>query len=81
MDEKNKKFEIKMNGDKPITAIIGVKLDQRPDKSFIGLTKREHFAGLALQGFISSTKGQIHVTNACKWSVGVADKLLKALEE
>jgi hypothetical protein len=44
-----------------------------------GLTKREHFAGLAMQGFISQCRNdgdKVCVTLA----VGYADALLKALE-
>jgi hypothetical protein len=44
-----------------------------------GLTKREHFAGLAMQGFISQCRNdgdKVCVTLA----VGYADALLKELE-
>ena len=49
-----------------------------------GLTKREHFAGLAMQGFISAVghhglNGLI--TTAASDSVVMADALLKALGE
>lgn len=47
-----------------------------------GLTKREYFAGLAMQALISSHPGQAHnqaqgVTVAVAW----ADQLLKELEK
>ncbi len=51
---------------------------------YIGLTKREYFAGLAMQGLLANPTGysdrewQSHVI---KDSVAMADKLLKALEE
>ena len=41
-----------------------------------GLTKREYFAGLAMQGYT----GQLDIESIAKWSVEMADALLKALE-
>jgi hypothetical protein len=48
------------------------------DKDYMGLTKREHFAGLVMQGLLAegSWTGQ---TSAVA-SVKLADALLKALE-
>ena len=66
------------NADKPINPV----LTQNP--SLIGLTKREYFAGLAMQGFCSNQEflknlnGDPNlVTQAC---IEIADKLLKQLE-
>lgn len=53
---------------------------------FIGLTKREYFAGLAMQGLLTTVKPTSIETvleipsNIAKWSVKCADELLKALE-
>ena len=41
-----------------------------------GLTKREYFAAMAMQGYT----GQLEIEITAKWSVEMADALLKALE-
>ena len=41
-----------------------------------GLTKREYFAAMAMQGYT----GQLDIESTAKWSVEMADALLKALE-
>ena len=50
-----------------------------------GLTKREHFAGLAMQGMISSPIGKVKDmldgTSLANAAVEQADLLLKALEQ
>jgi hypothetical protein len=48
-----------------------------------GLTKREYFAGLAMQGYIVERHGQDDIDRAkvAKWSVKLADELLKQLEK
>ena len=46
-----------------------------------GLTKREHFAGLAMQGLMSDEAGYLRWSDLAKDSVAVADALLKALEQ
>lgn len=55
------------------------------DKQF-GLTKREYFAGLAMQSFISTQcpdprHGHINYEEMAKKSVLASDELLKALED
>ena len=54
-----------------------------PVDGFEGLTKREHFAGLAMQGLVSSlTIGrELHTELITEISVKYADKLLEALEK
>ncbi len=44
-----------------------------------GLTKREYFAGLAMQGLASSSEGDYHDGVVAKNAVRMADLLLKAL--
>jgi len=44
-----------------------------------GLTKREYFAGLAMQGFV--TKFNAPNEKYAEWSVKLADQLLKQLED
>ena len=45
-----------------------------------GLTKREYFAGLAMQGILSDPDGQTS-TQAARTAVRYADALLAALED
>ena len=71
------------NADKPINPV----LTQNP--SFIGLSKREYFAGLAMQGMLANPNGVM--TESGMWwhspeefarlSIICADELLKQLEE
>ncbi len=44
-----------------------------------GLTKREHFAALAMQGFLAT--GSSHTEGAARKAVIAADNLLKELEK
>lgn len=47
-----------------------------------GLTKREHFAGMAMQGFISyGSTDKLHGAKLARLSVHYADALLKELEK
>ena len=68
------------NADKPINPV----LTQNP--SFIGLTKREYFAVLALQGLLAlPDKGTYNsfdeaIERICELSIKFADELLKQLE-
>lgn len=45
-----------------------------------GLTKREYFAGLAMQGFLANQRLSATEQNVAKASVILADELLKQLE-
>ena len=70
------------NADKPINPV----LTQNP--SLIGLTKREYFAGLALQGLLANcnggmTSGGNHIfspNGISELAILHADELLKQLE-
>jgi len=46
----------------------------------LGLTKREHFASMALQGILSANEGKI-TANYAHMAVRVADALLNELEQ
>jgi hypothetical protein len=49
---------------------------------YIGLTKREYFAGLALQGILAAdTAAEWEMSLAAGYAVRMADALLKALED
>lgn len=71
------------NGEQPVTPTI---IFDSGENSFtqtkhLGLTKREHFASLAMQGLLASTQDIYSSDNIVLNSIRVADKLLKALEE
>ena len=69
------------NADKPINPV----LTQNP--SYLGLTKREHYAGLALQGIIAGRKDELYkikdetIKIYVELSIKSADELLKQQEE
>lgn len=53
-------------------------------KQFNGLTKREYFAGLAMQGIDfgdGSAYSDNQIKSACKTAIKFADELLKQLEK
>ena len=68
------------NADKPINPV----LTQNP--SLIGLSKREHYAGLAMQGLLALPDKGIYnsfdeaIERICELSIKFADELLKQLE-
>ena len=47
----------------------------------LGLTKREHFAAMALQGMVSVCAYDEQVTSKCRAAVEYADALLKELDK
>lgn len=69
------------NGDKPINPL----LDLNKDKSGLwGLTKREYFAGLAMQGLLSNPDPDIVNFNEkeiAEIAIECTDELLKQLEK
>ena len=46
-----------------------------------GLTKREYFAGLAIQGLIANTKETIGILTTAKVAVQLANALINALND
>ena len=71
------------NADKPINPV----LTQSPslqNETSLGLTKREYFAGVALQGFLSNRWsmefGNYNDEEKAKYAIRIADELLKQLE-
>lgn len=54
--------------------------DHRGVQPEYGLSKREYFAGLALQGILSSNEFA-HIHSACNRAITIADELLKQLSE
>jgi hypothetical protein len=52
-------------------------------ESMGGLTKREYFAGLAMQGLMANPREEVMTQKPdeiAKWSISFADELLKQLE-
>ena len=79
------------NADKPINPIVQEENIGQGGKILMcteyGLTKREHYAGLAMQGLLAlpdkGTFGSFDeaIERLCEVSVKFADELLKQLEE
>ena len=51
------------------------------DTDYMGLTKREHFAGLAMQPLLAKHGGALYAEVCAEYAVEYADALLKALEK
>lgn len=68
------------NGQKPITPIPDLNEDE---SGLIRLTKREYFAGLAMQGLLSvnALYGSNNREYLVKDAIAYADELLKQLEK
>lgn len=65
------------NGESPITPLVITTLDQTTTH-FFGLSKREYFAGLAMQGMIAN--GRKNPRIVAEEAARYADKLLRELE-
>jgi len=65
---------MKTNGNEPAT---GYASDNRHEK---GLTKREQFAMVAMQGYIAADHNRFH-KNIAKEAVAMADALINSLNE
>lgn len=65
---------VKENGDRGAFACTGNIFTQS------GLSKRELLAAMALQGFLSSLTGSLHIGHLVQGAVQVADALLVELE-
>ena len=83
------------NADKPINPSTSIKISDTEffeynlptkERQYSGLTKREHYAGLAMQGLLAlPDKGTYNsfdeaIERICEVSVKFADELLKQLE-
>ena len=67
--------ELGNNPINPLEIKLGYELIQ-----FIGLTKREYFAGLAMQSLIVSNP-KWHTDAVARFSIKIADDLLKELDK
>ena len=76
------------NGNKPINPIVGGVITHESyfkDDGLSGLSKREYFAGLAMQGMIQNAHIQLNLSKTeaeiiAGQSVQFADELLKQLK-
>ena len=76
-----------INADKPINPVL-IQSPSLQNETSLGLTKREYFAGLAMQGLISSFTEKAsyggwgtEMKETIKCAIDYADELLKQLEE
>ena len=66
------------NSNKPINPILDMNQNL---SNLIGLTKREYFAGLAMQGLLANdSHAYLKNDDVAEWAVKIADELLKQLE-
>jgi len=77
---------MKTNGNDPANPTIGWELTAHGDPVVItdqyGLTKREYFAAMAMQGLLTSTKYILYpITQVAKDAVNYADALIKELNK
>ena len=72
------------NADQPaFSAVIEVYSESKHewvDKKYPGLTKREYFAAMAMQGLLSNPNWILNDAYAAKAAIQEADALLKQLE-
>ena len=84
------------NADKPINPSTSIKISDteffeynlpNKERQYSGLSKKEYYAGLALQGLLALPDKGIYssfdeaIERICEVSVKFADELLKQLEE
>ena len=72
------------NADMPAMPIELNGFGQYAPEAYTGLTKREHFAAMAMQGIISAPAGKFDVNSEVDiayQSAVIADALLKELDE
>lgn len=74
---------MKTEADQTINPISMVDEDNHHyiDKRFYGLTKREHFAAMAMQGLLSDSSIKIGMDKICQRSVEYSDALINELNK
>jgi len=68
------------NGDTPASPVKPEVINGRT-QVYLGLTKREHFAAMAMQGLLATPQFLQDTPSLSAASVEIADALLKALEQ
>lgn len=70
------------NSESPIVPAAHQNLDGSTDPCYhLGLTKREYFAGLAMQGHLAGIRTGVNHTKIAMLSIELADELLTELEK
>jgi hypothetical protein len=76
---------MKTNPNEPINVMLGLKvkdLEIMQEAGILsGLTKREHFAGLAMQGLLNEKIETRSFDNLVQFSVIIADRLIRELNK
>jgi len=60
---------------------VSIKTSLRNDPEYCGLTKREHFAAMAMQGLLSNADLAITAIQIANWSVEQANELIESLNK
>jgi len=68
------------NGDKPASPVKPVVIHGN-HQVYLGLTKRDHFAAMAMQGLLAAPQSLQNTPSLSAASVEIADALLKALQQ
>jgi hypothetical protein len=73
------------HGNSPISAIVQTNCDpygaERLECSDSGLTKREYFAAMAMQGICANLSSRLKPSEAAETSVKIADALIQQLNQ
>ena len=70
------------NSDMPAMPHLDDCISTHQQEIYAGLTKREHFAGLAMQGFISAgVNGMPNASKIAELSIKYAEEVLRQLGE
>lgn len=70
-----------INGSEPAAPVVDDCISTHNQEIFYGLTKREHFAGLAMQGILANQYNASMTADAvAKQAIENAEALLKGLE-
>lgn len=69
------------NGNEPSQPVIDDCISTHNKEIFYGLTKREHFTGLAMQGILSHSFGRGNPEELAVAAVCIADALLAELDK
>lgn len=70
---------MKTNPNAPANVVDGIYGADAMNSENTGLTKREHFSGLALNGILADGTSESHLSDLAKRAVAVADYLIQHL--
>ncbi|MDQ1139442.1 hypothetical protein [Pedobacter agri] len=72
---------MKTDPNAPINVVDGMYASDAMSSDKTGLTKREHFAALAMQGLLADGTSESHLSDLAKRAVAAADYLILALNK